>query len=221
MYDELLAWNRVTSTLDSISRLVQWDQETYMPAKAGPFRAEEHALLASMKHERVTDDRFLELIEGAESESLDERQRANVRELKRMCHLKRCLPTELVAELARTGSQAQDVWKEARRKSDFAMFAPWLEKMVDLARRKAECYGTPDGGEPYDALMNEYEPGARASEVEAIFTPLGDRLSAFLAELREGTPPDTSALDTPIAPDKQHAFGLFILESLGFDLEAG
>jgi carboxypeptidase Taq len=83
----------------------------------------------------------------------------------------------LVRELANVGSRAQDAWKAARKDNDFKAFAPWLEKMVGLSRRKAECYGVPDGGELYDALMDDYEADARASEIEAVFTPLREKLS--------------------------------------------
>ena len=84
---------------------------------------------------------------------------ASVREFRHDYQLATKLPKELVSELAKLGAQAQEVWKDARAKSDFAMFAPWLEKILALTRRKAECYGwdTRSGGEPYDALLEEYE----------------------------------------------------------------
>ncbi|MFG0284450.1 MAG: carboxypeptidase M32 [Phycisphaerales bacterium JB039] len=223
-YPKLCAHARRTGTLGSIHALVNWDQETYMPQKAAPFRAEESALLAELHHERATSAEFGELISACEQDRglmADPRRAANVRELRRDYDLATKLPSDLVAELARTGSKAQQVWKEARQKSDFAMFAPWLEKMTALARRKAECYGTPKGGEPYDALLNEYEPGATAREIEAIFTPLGEKLAALLKDLGAGKGPDEAPKQINAPEADQHNLGEYVLGAMGFDLEAG
>jgi carboxypeptidase Taq len=225
VYRELLAKVRETDALRSSLRLLSWDQETYMPPKGAAARAEQNAQLARVVHQRETDPRLGELIAACEADNdvrSDVRAVANVREIRRDYDLRTKLPEELVAELAKTGSQAQQVWKEARQKSDFAMFRPWLDRMVGLARRKAACYGTPTGGEPYDALLNEYEPGARAKEIEAIFTPLGKRLADFLSDLHaSGTKPDDAPTRVTVDAQRQHQFGLFIIRTLGFDLDAG
>jgi carboxypeptidase Taq len=153
-------------------------------------RAEQSALLAGLIHERETGARLGELIAACESDAACRRTRAaaNVREMRRDYDKATKLPGELVRELANVGSRAQDAWKAARKDNDFKAFEPWLEKMVGLSRRKAECYGVPDGGELYDALMDEYEADARASEIEAVFTPLREKLSALVARncLRTG-----------------------------------
>lgn len=223
-YAALCAHRRRTATLGSVHALSAWDQETYMPPKAAPFRAEQSALLAEIEHERNTSKELGDLIAACEQDPQvtgDPRRAANIRELRRDYDLATKLPGELVAELARTGSQAQQVWKQAREKSDFAMFAPWLTKMVGLARRKAQCYGTPEGGEAYDALLNEYEPGATAKEIEAVFTPLGKRLAGLVAELGEGKAPDESPRQIDAPEAAQHKLGLHVLAAIGFDLEAG
>ena len=223
-YAALCNHRRRTATLGAVHALTSWDQETYMPPKGAAFRAEESALLAEIEHERATSRELGDLIAScAQDRGLmsDPRRAANVREMRRDYDLATKLPGDLVAELARTGSQAQQVWKEARAKSDFAMFAPWLTKMVGLARRKAECYGAPAGGEAYDALLNEYEPGATAKEIEGIFTPLGGRLAALVADLAAGKAPDESPKRIQAPEAAQHALGLHVLGAMGFDLEAG
>ncbi len=132
------------------------------------------------------------------------------------------LPTALVAELAKVGSQAQEAWKEARENNDFPAFEPWLEKMLDLSKQKAECYGVPEGGELYDALLDDYEPGGRAREIEAVFTPLGERLSALVKDLLDnGTTPSKEPLTCKIDATKQNTFGNFVINALGFDMQAG
>ncbi len=226
-YDELSALGREIATLSAVSALGSWDQETYMPPAAAPHRGEQQALLAGMMHECRTSKRMGDLIAACESDraltaDADSPAAASVREFRRDYDLATKLPKELVEELARLGTQAQQVWKQAREKSDYGMFAPWLEKIVTLIRRKAECYGWEKGGEAYDALLDEYEPGATAREVEAIFNPLRTRLAGLIAELTtKGKPPSTAPLNSTIDPERQHAFGLFLLESMGFDRAAG
>jgi carboxypeptidase Taq len=226
-YAELCTLSRQAANLGSVSALLGWDQETYMPPAAAAHRAEQQSMLAALIHERRTSPRMGELIAACESDKTltadaDSPTAANVREFRRDYDLATKLPTELVAELAKIGSQTQEVWKEARSKSDYAMFAPWLDKMLTLTRRKAQCFGVPKGGEPYDALLNEYEPGMTASEVASIFGPLRTRLAAFLADVAaRGKPPRTDCLAVKVQQERQHAFGQFVLNAMTFDLKAG
>lgn len=225
-YEELCRFSRQTGTLHSVSALVSWDQETYMPKGAIAGRAEQKALLAGMLHDRATSTQMGDLISACEADSdltndpASESAR-NIHEFRRDYDLATKLPKELVEQLASVGAQSQEVWKHARGDSDFATFAPWLEKMMTLSRRKAECYGWAQDGEPYDALLNEYEPATTAKQIEAVFTPLGKRLAAFLQELGQGTPPSDAPLNTQFAAANQHKFGLFIIKNLGFDLDTG
>ena len=224
-YAELCEVARETATLSSTEYLLAWDQETYMPEGAAEARASQRALIAGLVHDRKTSERMGELIAACEQDAeltADPTTAADIREFRRDYDLATKLPVELVRELAEVGSRAQNIWRKAREQSDFSVFRPILERLVGLVRQKAECYGAPEGGELYDALLNEYEPGARAADIESIFTPLAERLSALVANLADnGTPPDTSCLDLKIDASRQHAFGLFILDAIGFDLNAG
>ncbi len=226
-FAELCDLSRKAATLSSVESMLNWDQETYMPPDGAAHRAEQQALLAALVHERRTSPRVGELIAACERDKAligdaSGPAAAAVREFRRDYDLATKLPNDLVAELARVGSQAQEVWKVARAKSDFAMFQPWLEKMLDLTRRKADCYGVAKGGERYDALLNEYEPGITAKEVEAIFTPLRGRLAKFIGEISKSkSKPSDKPLLAKIEQSKQHAFGLFVVAAMGFDLKAG
>ena len=154
-YPRLLDRTRRAATLSSVESLLGWDQETYMPGGGANFRSQQQSLLAELTHEMRTDKHIGQLLASCEADTklaADENAKANIREFRRDFDRAAKLPTQLVAELAKVGSQSQEVWKEARDKNDFKMFQPWLEKMFDLTRRKAECYGWPQGGEPYDAL---------------------------------------------------------------------
>lgn len=226
-FAELCALSRQTATLASVEAMLSWDQETYMPPAAAGHRAEQQAMLAALVHERKTSPRVGELIAACEQDKAlvgdsTGGAAAAVRELRRDYDLATKLPNELVAELARVGSQAQEAWKAARAKNDFPAFAPWLEKMIALTRRKADCYGVPAGGERYDALLNEYEPGATAKEIEGVFTPLRGRLAGLIAQLAGAkNKPSDKPLHVKADPAKQHALGLFIVEAMGFDLKGG
>lgn len=226
-YTQLTTLLREAATLESVAQLLGWDQETYMPPAGAATRAEQSAALASLVHQRRTDPRIGDLIAACESDrsivaDADSPRARNVREARRAFDKATKLPSGLVAELARVGSQSQQVWKEAREKNDFAMFAPWLERMFSLSRRKAECYGVPQGGELYDALIDDYEPGARSADIERVFTPLADRLSTLVQELQDsGRAPSDAPTRVKIDAARQHEFGMFVIKALGFDTNAG
>ncbi len=233
-YAELCTLRHEAKTLGSIGALLNWDQETYMPHAAAAHRADQASLLSGIEHEKLTSKRLGDLLAQCEADkSLSgdaaSREGANIREMRRDYDLATKLPTELVSELAKVGSQAQEVWKDARQKNDFAMFRPWLEKMFELTRRKAECLmsGKSGGakGELYDALLDEYEPGATGKEIEAVFTPLRPRLSGLVKELAgaaaKGNAPRDAFLKAEFPAAKQHEFGQFVLKTMGFDFGAG
>ncbi|MCC5823819.1 MAG: carboxypeptidase M32 [Phycisphaerales bacterium] len=225
-YAQLTALLREASTIGSIGGLLGWDQETYMPSGGARARAEQASVLARIHHDRLTDPRVGELLAACESDTAlnagGSETAANLREIRRDYDQATKVPGDLVAELARAGSEAQDIWKQARAKSDFAMFAPALTTMLELSRRKAECLGIPEGGELYDALLDQYEPDTKAAEIEAVFNPLRERLSAFIADVTEnGVPPRDDFMSRNIPVGQQHTFGQAVLEALGFDFTAG
>ena len=130
------------------------------------------------------------------------------------------LPVDLVEEWTRATSLAQSVWADARRASDFQRFRPHLAGLVDLARRRADAWGW--GECRYDALLEEYEPGARASVIAAMFGQLGPKLSALIGPATEKAarfPRDLLAGTYPVAA--QQAFNREVAEAVGFDFHAG
>jgi carboxypeptidase Taq len=214
-----------SATLGEVGRLVAWDQETKMPKAGATARAEQMALLAGLLHERGTSTELGELLGACEEDSeltADEATAADLREARRDFDRATRLPTDLVTDLARVGSKSQHAWKEARANSDFAIFQPWFEELLVLMRHKAECHGVAPGGELYDNLIDEFEPGATAASMEAVFSPLRPRLSALISEVAESrTPPSEAPLHVHVPAERQHEFGLFVLGAMGFDLDAG
>ncbi len=230
-YDELCELQKQIATLNSVSSLLNWDQETYMPHAGSAARSDQQALLAELVHERRTSAKLGDLIAACEADAeitgdLASVSFANIREMRRDYDLATKLPTELVSELAKTTSLAQEAWKAAREQSDFSQFAPWLEKVMHLTRQKARCLEAPQaeggGGELYDALLNEYEPGMTAREIESIFTPLRQRLTQLLARvMAKPGRLDRSAVRKEIPAAQQTAFCMEVLRAMGFDLQAG
>lgn len=223
-YERLLDLVRQGSLLGSTASLLGWDQETMMPSGGIEFRSRQLAQLARMCHDLQTDVRISDLLEESESECADEtsQQAANLREIRRDYEQATKLPTDLVEEFAQYTSIAQHEWIHAREKSDFAHFQPYLERIVELSRRKAECLGVPEGGEHWDALADTYEPGMRASEVATVFAPMRERLSALISDLMSAPRKPSNALNEAVIPiEKQEAFVNRIAEVFGFDFTRG
>lgn len=198
-----------------------------MPAEGVEHRSRQLSQLARISHAMLTDPGVAQLLEQADAEcaDLDPRspERVNLRFIRRDYERAVKLPAALVAELAEVSSKAQHEWAEARRDSDFARFRPWLARIVELNRRKAECFGWDRaGGEPWDALADGFEPGCTAKGVEKVFTPLRERLVALLARL-DGAPrkPSNAFNEHPLPVDAQERFVRMVAEKIGFDFRRG
>ncbi len=223
-YDRLRAAMREIGHARSVLALLGWDQETMMPRRGAPARAEQIAFMARLVHERLSHPALADRIAEAQADPdvlADSREQANVREFLRDHERAVRVPAALVEELARTSAQAVEVWRAARERSDFASFAPWLERLVELNRRRAECLGAPEGGELYDALLEEYEPGMRAREVESIFGSLREKLKALIASYARSGSPQHAALRARASIERQREFNRFVAERVGFDFAAG
>jgi carboxypeptidase Taq len=130
------------------------------------------------------------------------------------------LPRRLIEELARTTTFAQHAWVAARQEGDFALFRPWLEKIVALKRQEAECLGYEHI--PYDALLDEFEPGARTQDLARLFAALRCELAPLVRALTSAPrQPNREVLQRAFALDRQRAFGEMVATALGFDFERG
>lgn len=178
-YDALMAHQRQTFALGQVAGRLGWDQETMMPRGAADQRSEEMAAMESVLHARRTDPRVGEWLAAIDEGTLDGVGRAQLRHIRRGFDRARKLPADLAEELARVTSRAQGQWAEARAAEDVPAFLPVLARIVDLKRQEAAALAA--GGDPYDALLDDYEPGAKASDLEAMFTALRGPLVALRA----------------------------------------
>ncbi|MFM9963298.1 MAG: carboxypeptidase M32 [Planctomycetaceae bacterium] len=224
-YQELLKLLREAAVLNSCASLLGWDEQTYLPAAGSEHRAEQLALLAGLTHERSTSPRIGELLaELEQSGSLgdaDSSLAVNVREARHSFDRATKLPRALVEELSRTTTLAQSAWVSARKKSDFAEFQPWLERMVGLKREQADAIGY-SGGVPYDALLDEFEPGASSREIAATFAPLRAELVPLVAAIQHSSRrPNVELLTRRFPLAEQQRFAESAAKAIGFDFTSG
>jgi carboxypeptidase Taq len=221
-YADLISHIKDCRMLESCGSLLGWDERTYMPTQGSRHRGEQMALLARLVHEMLTAPRVGELLAAAEAEKpeRDSVEAANLREIRRAHDRAAKLPRELVEELARVTTQAQQVWQQARHDNDFPAFLPWLEKIVALKRREAQAVGYTEAA--YDALLDEYEPGATTAEVTAVFAELRKELVPLVAGILErGKRPKTDILEREYPVERQAIFGQSAAAAIGFDFTAG
>ncbi len=225
---ELKRLGREIHRLEQISALLGWDQETYMPVKAIGDRAEQQSLIQGIIHSKITDSglgKFLKDL-GADLESLDvagdysDIDRALIRHTARIYKKAVKLPKDLVERTAREESISQARWIDARRNSDFSIFAPHLKVILDLKRETADLLGYDD--ERYDALLDDYEPWMKTREIVEVFSKFQKELREFIEKINSSnTRIDDSFLYGDYDIEKQEAFGKEILSSMGYDFNRG
>ncbi len=223
-YAELIRRTKDASLLGSCASVLDWDEQTYMPRQGSAHRAEQMALLARLRHEMVTAPEIGALLGEVEGSALvkeaDSVTAVNVREIRRSYDRAVKLPKELVEELARVTTRAKQVWQEARKAKVFAPFQSWLEKIVHLKRQEAQAIG--HTGVPYDALLDEYEPGATTAEVTRTFAALREELVPLVGAIAaSGKHPNHEVLERDYPVDRQEVFAQAAAAALGFDFDAG
>lgn len=221
--NELRAVLREVADLDEAVNLLSWDLETYAPSGGVTGRAALLGSLTRRSHELFTGDRVGRLLEGAETEvaglAYEDDAASLVRVTRREHERGRRVPPELVAEMAEQSGLANAVWREARRKSDFAAFAPHLATNVEQSRRLAEAIGYAD--RPFDALLYQ-EPGMTVAQLETIFNQLKEAIVPFLRRVSERSDRvDSSCLHGDFSAASQLALSERMVAALGFDFGAG
>jgi carboxypeptidase Taq len=223
-YDDLIHRSKRLGLLNSCAAVLGWDQQTYMPPHGAHLRGEQMALLASLAHRKITDPKLGELLAEVEASDImtvpDLPEAANVRELRRAHDRAVKVPPALVEELARVTTAAQQAWQAARAANEFATFKPWLEKVVALKRQEADAVGFKD--HPYNALIEEYEPGTTVAELKTLFAGLTKELVPLIEAIRDAARrPDRSILHHEYPTDRQKVFAEAAAAAFGFDFAAG
>ena len=176
-YADLMAYQRETEALGQIAGRLGWDQETMMPRGAAGQRSEEMSAIEGVLHARRTDTRVGDWLAAAQVDTAV--AAAQLRQIKRSYDRATKVPAALAQELARVTSMAQGIWAEARAADDVTAFLPTLEHVVRLRREEAACLA--QGGDLYDALVDDYEPGETGASLAAMFDRMRPRLVALRA----------------------------------------
>ena len=212
---------REIGKLESALALLQWDQRTNLPRKGHPARAEVIGKLTKMVFELSVSDKLGEYLDDLQGqEGLTKKECASVRIVGKSYRRHKAIPPAFYEEYAIASSRSESVWEEAKEKSDFSLFQPHLARMIDYARRFAEYYGYEDS--PYDALIEEYEPGMTSAELRTIIEPLRSELVPFIKRLQqEGKRPDDTFMQGTFPQEMQRTHSLRALTAMNYDFDAG
>lgn len=212
------------SALSNAIGILQWDSDTMMPKGSVGTRAESLALLRVSHHSMITDPRIGDWLEGAQAEDgLGDWEQANIREIRRIYTVETALPADLVEASSKAVSACEMTWRQAKQDADFAALLPYLAEVLRLQREIGTAKGEKLGLSPYDALLNDYEPGARSARIDALFADLAAFLPGFTdaAIAHQSRLPPVAPLEGPFAVEAQRGLGLAMMKVLGFDFERG
>ncbi len=221
--DEL---GRKLEALEHALAILGADEATHMAVGGGEKRAEAMASLAGMLHRQATQPEIADWIETAEAEPLNEEQHAAVREFRRHYENLTCLPAEFVERQTTARMRSEQLWRDLRAKNDWQGFLPSLEGVIALVREEAAMRAGKTGLDPYDALMDQYDPGNRAADITPVFAELKAFLGDFVPEALAVQ--EERLAKAPLKPlsgnypiDRQRELGLAMMAAVGFDLTHG
>jgi carboxypeptidase Taq len=224
-YQELKTRLAAIHDLHMARAILGWDQHTKMPPKAGPLRAEQLGTIDRFSHELFIDDEIGKLLEDVrgyeETLDPDSDDARLIRVTRRDYEKAKRVPPELRAELTRTGANALAAWVEAREKSDFSIFLPYLKKNVELQHRYIDCFEGMGYDSEYDVLLDDFDEGLKTESVQEVFDELKRGLVPLIAEIAENADRvDDSCLHGEFPTEDQRDFALVMLERFGFDPES-
>jgi carboxypeptidase Taq len=196
--------------------LLAWDQQTKMPPKGVSDRADALGTLSKVIHERFTSAEIGGLLEDLrgyeESLPFESDEASLIRVSRRDWEKEHKVPTALREELTRAAWQAFPVWVQARRESDFSIFKPVLERNLELKRQYIECF---EVDEPYDALLDDFEPEMKTVEVREAFARLKEGLVPLIAAAPKEH--DDEFMLGPWPREAQESLGPIVVERFGFE----
>jgi len=191
IFRNVVEYVRETKLLGSVNALLEWDQQTMLPSGASEYRSQQITYLAGKLHQRETDpalgDWLGELSESDLAADPHSDSGSTIRELLHRYRKRSQLPIQLVQKQASLHSRGQQIWIQARKSDDFESFRETLDEIFRLKREEAQAV-TPMCGTAdclYDALLDDYEPGAKTVEVADALAQLRDALIPLIARANE------------------------------------
>lgn len=225
-YQKLYELSKHARILQGIVAILDWDQETYMPSNSAGIRSEQLETMAGIIHREKTSRKFANALSKLvdvstgkmKTKSLSPQQNAAVREWRRDYIHDTALPSKFVEEFAKVSSQAIIAWRSAKKDNSFQQFAPYLDRIVQLNRKKAELLGYQD--HPYDALLDQYEPDVKTKEVDTLFSKLRSQLTPLIKKMAQ-QPVEDQFLYGIWDHAKQMAFSHKLLDAMEYDSTRG
>jgi len=209
--------------LESAAKLLQWDQETYMPPGGAPARGRQIATLRRLAHEKSTDAALGKLLDDLQPYGEDlpygSDDASLIRVARRDYERAVKVPASFIAQLYDHLSASYQVWTEARPADDFSRVRPWLEKTLDLSRQLANFF--PGYEHIADPLIDLSDYGMKASTVRAVFSELREHLVPLVRAITARPVVDDACLHQAFPEAQQLAFGTGVVECLGYDFERG
>ncbi len=223
-YKELESRFERLSKIGEAAGILQWDMATNMPVGGAEARAGQISALKVVRHEILCDPALADFLDAAEADpSLDPWQQANLAGMRRRRARAVAVDADLIRRLSEAGSACEMLWREAKDKADFAMVAAPLAEIRDLVAARAEALGAALGLDPYDALLDGFEPGGREAAITPIFDDLAGFLPGFTDDVlaRQGAAGDLLDLPGPFDLDAQRQLCRSMMEVVGFDFSHG
>ncbi len=213
------------SALSGAEAVLHWDSAAMMPSGGNAARAEQLATLGVMSHELLTDKSVGDWLSEAETAATDlsDWQKANLREMRTTWRHATAVDADLVEAFSRATSDSEMTWREARANKDFQALVPKLEEVVNLTRQVATIKAEAFDCSPYDALLDEYEPGCSAAQIDELFADLGSFLPGLLKDILEHQASQPTIIEPtgPFQEEAQKQLGLEMMTALGFDFNHG
>ncbi|MGN6135419.1 MAG: carboxypeptidase M32 [Aureliella sp.] len=215
---------RDTAKLESTSALLEWDDHTYLPSGGSAYRAEQVTFLSGLIHQRRTSKELGDWLEQLAVSPLASNREtpegASIAHWLRDYRRQIRLPQQLVEALARATTLGQQAWVAARTADRWSDFRPHLAEIINLRRQEAQLLA--DDGQLYDALLDQYEEGAKAATIAKTFAELRDQLVKLLADLQDSVhKPTGSSWQHAIPLDQQRQASRWIAQQIGYDFERG
>jgi carboxypeptidase Taq len=202
--------------LDRALAVLTWDERTKMPPGGAVARADQIATLARVKHFRLAAGEVGEMLDELRDyeESLppDSTEASLIRVARRDHEKARRVPPDLEAELARAAATGEHAWREARARNDFALLLPHLRHNVELRHRYVDCF--PEVDDPYDALLDDFEPGMKTADMERLLTDLKDALLRTAAVVERSRAVDDAFLYEPFDVARQRELVLELMQRM-------
>jgi len=210
--------------LEEAGGILHWDSAAIMPSGAAGARGEQVAELKALSHGILVDPETGDLIEAASQEpELDAWQKSNIDLIRRRWLRATVIPEDLVVALSKACSESETVWREARASADFEMIRPYTETVLALVRETGSAVAEKLDLSLYDALLDQFEPGAKSAEIDPVFDDLTNWLPNFLDDVLAAQA-ERPAIEMPTGPFEvatQRELGVQFMSALGFDFDFG